>query len=123
MCAASRKTVSRRYGKYGAKRTVYRGVTYDSKSEAAYAAYLDRAVKAGLLVGWERQKPIVLVVNGVKVCKMIADFLVHERGGVQRYVEVKGVRTAAYNLKLKLLKALHPDLPYSLVSAKEALSL
>lgn len=98
-------------------------MTYDSKSEAAYAAYLDRLVKGRHIECWERQKPIVLVVSGVKVCKMIADFMVYYKDGSSHYVEVKGVRTAAYNIKYKLMRALYPDLNYRIVSAREALAL
>ena len=100
---------------------MYKGVLYDSKSEAAYAAKLDVLVKAKTVKHWERQVPIVLTVNGVKVCKMIADFFVTHKSGMSEFVEVKGVRTAAYNLKLKLLKALHPEIPYRIVTAREAL--
>ena len=95
---------------------MYKGVLYDSKSEAAYAAKLDAWKRAGIIVGWERQVDIPLVVNGKKVCKMVADFLVDGE-----YVEVKGVKTAAYNIKLKLLKALYPDIRYRIVPAREAL--
>ena len=101
---------------------MYRGVTYDSKSEAAYAKRLDYDKRCGAISHWERQKPIVLVVNGTKVCKMIADFLVHHCDGSAEYIEVKGVKTAAYNIKLKLMRALYPDLNYRIVSAREALA-
>lgn len=124
MPTASRKKSSSRFGrtrkgKYGAIRTEYRGVVYDSKSEAHYAMYLDALVKAKKIAGWDRQRRVPLVVNGVKVCTMVPDFLVLHRSRNNEYVEVKGMETAVYKLKAKLFRALYPDVLYTVVKAKD----
>lgn len=107
----------------GAVKTEYRGAVYASKSEASYARYLDWLIGKGDVSSWERQVKVPLVVCGVKVCDIIPDFLVTYRDGSTEYVEVKGHKTAVYNLKLKLFRAIHPKAKYRIVSAKEALAL
>lgn len=96
---------------------------YASKSEACYAAYLDRLKRAGKIVSWEGQVKVNLVVNGAKICRMVPDFLVEHRNGKFEYVEVKGIATAVYKLKAKLFAALFPDAWYTVVPAKKALAL
>lgn len=54
------------------------------------------------------QVPFDIVINGVKVCRYIADFvyLIPETGA--RIVEdAKGYRTPIYRLKAKLMRAVH----------------
>lgn len=67
------------------------------------------------VLDWFGQWPIPLVVNGVLVCKMIADFLVVYADGREEFVEVKGMQTPVYRLKVKLLKALFPRIQYRIV--------
>lgn len=94
--------------KYGAKRTLYDGVTYASKREAAYAAELDQLKLAEDGVAyWTPQPEFPLVVNGVKIGKYIADFKVHWKDGRVTIVDVKGMATPVYRLKKKLVKALY----------------
>ena len=52
------------------------------------------------------QPTIDLTVNGIKVCRYVADFYVVKQGGEVVIEDVKGVKTAAYRLKAKLFKAL-----------------
>ena len=113
----------RRLGWGSAQRTEYNGVTYASKSEAAYAAHLDVLKKAGLVTRWEGQVKWPLVVNGVKVCGFVPDFKVYGKGGAWWLVEVKGMETAVWKLKRKLFAALHPKVDYRVVKAREALGL
>lgn len=95
---------------------------YASKSEAAYAAKLDLSKRAGVILKWDRQVRVPLVVNGVKVCTIVPDFKVYARNGDWWYVEVKGHPTATWRLKRKLLAALHPKVDYRVVAAREALA-
>ena len=128
MRSRSRATTSgrsgaRRAGKYGAVRTVYRGVEYASKSEASYARHLDTLKKAGVVRSWMRQVRWKLIVNGVLVCTMVPDFRVEWKDGTVSLIEVKGHATAIYRLKRKLFEALYPEVDYRVVKAKEALAL
>lgn len=64
---------------------------------------------------WRRQVPWPLLVNGKLVCRMVVDFEVHYVDGRVEYVEVKGMQTDVYRLKLKLLRALFPEINYVIV--------
>jgi len=124
---ASRKSGERaslgRRSNRGAVRTSYNGVVYASKSEASYARHLDLLVTAKRIKSWDGQVRVSLVVEGVKVCTMVPDFLVQHRNGTQEYVEVKGFATPVYKLKRKLFEALFPNATYTVVPAREALAL
>lgn len=98
---------SKKKSKYGNKKTVYNGFTYDSKKEAAYAQELDLRVRAGDIHSWERQVPLEIKVNDRKICKYIADFLVKYANGKQEFVDVKGMKTDVYRLKKKLVEAIY----------------
>jgi hypothetical protein len=112
----------RRRGWGAAIKTAYNGVLYDSKAEASYARRLDELVDAGEVSHWDRQRRWPLVVNGVKVCVMVPDFVVwYEDGDDMRMElhEVKGFQTPVYRLKRKLFEALHPEVIYLVIPAKE----
>lgn len=64
---------------------------------------------------WRRQVPLRLEVNGTLVCKHLVDFEVTHNDGTIGYVERKGHPTRDWKLKLKLLRALHPDIKYTVV--------
>jgi hypothetical protein len=90
--------------KYRNVKTVVDGIVFDSKREAN---------RYGLLKLRQRLKEIrnlrchvlyTLAVNDVAVCKYEADF-VYEEGNGTVVEDVKGVRTAVYKLKKKLMKA------------------
>ena len=94
------------YNKYGAKKTVYNGVTYHSKFEAEYAKSLDWRVKAKDIRSWDRQVKISLDVNETHICNYFIDFLIIHNNGKLEYVEIKGVETPAWKLKWKLFLAI-----------------
>lgn len=97
--------------KYGNVVTIYKGDRYDSAREASYARELDLLLheKNGKLKEWQRQVDVVLVVNGLKVCSIIVDFLEIYKDGHERWVEIKGKETPDWKLKWRLFDALHPD--------------
>lgn len=108
--------------KYGAKKTVYGGITYDSKREAEYAAQLDMQRLArgkDKVESWERQLPIKIIVNDVLICTYKVDFLVRYADGRKVLVEVKGYWTPEARLKRKLLEATflkgHPEIKYQII--------
>ena len=112
-----------RRSKYGAIRTVYNGVTYASKSEAAYARYLDLQVAAGAIKKWEGQVRWPLIVDGEKVCTMVPDFKAFFHDGKWALIEVKGAMSPVYKLKVKLFRILHPNIDYRVIPSREALGL
>lgn len=75
----------------------------DSLKEYRRWMDLTRLQAVGMISGLRKQVPFVLHgVNGAKLCRYVADFVYVERG--QRVVEdTKGVLTAMYKLKKKML--------------------
>jgi len=61
------------------------------------------------VVSWRGQVNVPLVVNGVKVCTYIPDFLVTFGDGREEYHEVKGFETREWRIKEKLFRALYPE--------------
>ncbi len=100
-----------RQNKFGNIITVYKGEKYDSAREAQYARDLDLLLheKNGKLKEWQRQIDVALIVNGVKICSIVVDFLELYADGHERWVEIKGKETPDWKLKWKLFDALHPD--------------
>jgi len=105
--------------KYGNVKTEYNGNKYDSKAEATYAQQLDCRMRAGEVLGWERQVVVHLDIGKIHICKYIADFVVTLKDGTVEWIDVKGVKTATFQLKHKLLKALRPDIKLILIEKKK----
>jgi len=103
------------------KRTKYGNVkTHGFDSRAEYHRYLELLIleKAGKIYMLKRQTEFPIVVNGVKVCRYRADFT-YDDGTKNGVVEdVKGVRTAIYRLKKKLMLACY-GITIKEVSAKD----
>jgi hypothetical protein len=98
-------------------------VTYDSAREADFARQLD-LLKHGQgkdrVDSWERQLRIPLIVNNQKICDFVPDFLVRYADGRRELVEVKGMQTDVFKLKLNLFCATwladHPEVEYRIVN-------
>lgn len=94
--------------KYHAKKTVVDGIEFDSAKEAKRYARLRALEDAGKIQGLCLQVPFELLpsfeCDGVKYrgTKYIADF-VYYRDGKQVVEDCKGVKTAEYKLKKKLM--------------------
>lgn len=97
--------------KYGAVRTEYGGQLFDSRAEALYAGSLDVLRAAGVLRSWCRPAPVVLL-DAPKARDRITlrpDFHCVGADGSEWWVDVKGVWTPVFKLKLKLWKARYPE--------------
>jgi hypothetical protein len=102
-----------RRNKFGAKKTSYNGVLYDSKLEAAVALELDMLKRARKVERWQRQVTVDLRgMGGTLICRHKVDFFVTFRDGHQEYWEAKGVRTAVWRIKYKLFTDNFPKLKY-----------
>jgi len=99
----------RKRNKFGAKKTVIDGITFDSKKEAEHYKILKIRLAAKQIKHLARQVIFRLEINGMLICKYVADFTYVENG---RLVvdEVKGFETAVWKLKKKLFQALNPKL-------------
>lgn len=64
--------------KYGNKKTVVDGITFDSAKESRRWSDLCLLQRAGKIKGLARQVPYPLIVNGVTVAKLVADFIYYD---------------------------------------------
>ena len=89
------------------KKTEYGGVLYDSQHEARRAADLDLQLRVGHIKSWERQVKVQICINGVFICSYTPDFKVVGLDDVVVFEDAKGVRTPEYQIKKKLMLAVH----------------
>lgn len=94
--------------KYGNRKTVVDGITFDSQAEARRWSLLKLLQKGGQIKKLERQVKYLLAVEGVKIADYVADFRYIDIKRQAEVVEdVKGVKTPVYRLKKKLMKAIY----------------
>lgn len=109
--------------KYGARKTEYNGIMFDSKREATYARTFDILKKAvneeDRIVEITYQPKFLLQSgfidkNGVKhrPIHYISDFKLKYANGHEEIVDVKGKKTEIYKLKIKLFLKRYPDLNF-----------
>jgi hypothetical protein len=103
-----------RRSKYRATPTVYGGVRFASKAEAARAAELDLLVRAGVVRWWIGQPTFRL---GCPENVYRPDFLVVFATGVIQAEEVKGFETAKFRRDRKLWAAYGP-VPLVIIKGK-----
>ena len=92
--------------KFGAVRTTVDGVTFHSKREASYYLDLKRLLQARKITKLELQPCYPIIINGVKVCKVLFDFR-YIQNGTEVIIDVKGHDTNLSKLKRKLAEAMY----------------
>ena len=92
--------------KYRNQKTAVNGITFDSKKEAARYGELKILERAGKIKELKLQVKYDLAVNGLKICSYKSDFTYFEEGQ-QITEDVKGMKTRVYEIKKKLMKAIH----------------
>lgn len=91
--------------KYRAIKTNVDGVVFDSRGEAGRYEQLKLLQRAGHISNLKLQPKFELMVNGILICRYVADFSYVENG--KEVVEdFKGFKTPAYNLKKRLMLAI-----------------
>lgn len=98
----------KRGNKYGAKRTVVDGLTFDSAGEASRWFDLVNLQRGGLICNLERQKKYTLVdkIGKQRAATYTADFDYFDIAKNAFVTEdFKGVVTAEFKLKAKLFRA------------------
>ena len=102
-----------RRAKYGNKKVIFDGETFDSKKEAQRFAQLKVLERAGAIGCLERQKKYVLIPKQTgsdgKIAERevayIADFVYFDRSKCKTVIEdTKGYRTPEYIIKRKLMR-------------------
>lgn len=94
------------YSKYGNKKVKEDGHRFDSLAEHRRYRELKLLVHAGEIEELGLQVRFDITLNGVPICAYLADFRYFDRT-LQRWIyeDVKGVKTAVYRLKKKLVEA------------------
>jgi len=117
--AQLRKIVGGARSKYGSRRAYVAEIdrTFDSQREANAAVELLRRQQAGEVRGLRFQVRYSLDVNDEHVCAYVADFVYEERrpsrdtsmgeAWVTVVADAKGFRTREYQLKKRLMRAIH----------------
>lgn len=101
---AKRFRLSPAKSKYNAKATVVDGMRFDSKKEATYYSELKIRVGAGKVLMFLRQVPFHLP-GGVRY---VVDFQEFHADGTIHFIDVKGMQTADFKMKKKMVEDLYP---------------
>ena len=96
--------------KYGNKKTVVDGITFDSRKEAVRWSELKLLQRAGEIFDLQRQVPFTLIPKQVRDGKVIerpcvykADFVYKDKDGTEIVEDTKGMKTKEYIIKRKLM--------------------
>jgi hypothetical protein len=101
-----KRTGFRRRSKYYNKRTIVDGRAFASRKEAARYEVLRDLEAEGKIRELDMQHSFSLEVNGMLICRYLADFTYIDVDTNAYIVEdVKGIITDLYRLKKKLMKA------------------
>ncbi len=102
--------------KYNSRKTVVDGISFDSRAEADYYCQLKILLRAGKIDGFCRQARFVITEgnNGEKGTEYVTDFVVFYPNGTYRIVDVKGVKTEVFKLKIKCLREKYPKIKIEL---------
>lgn len=115
--------------KYGARKTEYKGIIYDSKLEARRAYELDMLERAGKISDLERQKRFILqdgYINNqgkkIRPISYIADFSYINSKGNKIVEDTKSpaTRTAEYRIKKKMFEYKFTDYIFIEVEKKSS---
>ena len=93
--------------KYHAVKTEVDGIVFASKKEAKRYGELKLLLRGELISCLELQKAFPLAVNGVQICKYVADFVYRACSGHLIIEDTKGQKTPVYQIKKKLMLACH----------------
>ena len=108
--------------KYNNKKTVVDGITFDSRDESLYYQALKDMKTKGLIKDYKLQPKFILQESFVKNDKKyrpityIADFRVINNDGSFYIVDVKGMLTTEFKIKMKLFNYKYPDIELKLIS-------
>ncbi len=101
--------------KFNARKKCLDGIMFASTLEAEAYVLLKSWERTGAIAALELQPAFELQgrfkVDGkyLRSIKYVADFRVTDKDGTVRVIEVKGVRTPVFNMKLKMFRLKFPD--------------
>ena len=91
--------------KYRNRKTVVDGITFDSAAEARRWEVLRMLERTGAVSGLERAVSFPLYVHCVEVGRYVADFVYFWPNRDRVIEDVKGVQTAVFRLKARIMAA------------------
>lgn len=100
--------------KFGNRKTVVDGITFDSRAEAKYYEQLKWLKKAKQIKDFKLQPKFLLQEsfkkngNTIRKIEYKADFEIHNLDGSVEIIDVKGVETEAFKIKKKLFEKRYP---------------
>ena len=102
--------------KYNAKKVRVDGILFDSQDEANYYCLLKLEVRSGNIAGFCRQARFVVTEGDDKVkgTEYVTDFVIFNNDGTYKIVDVKGVKTDVFKLKIKSLYEKYPKIKINL---------
>ncbi|MBY6965297.1 DUF1064 domain-containing protein [Clostridium botulinum] len=108
--------------KYGAKKIVIDGITFDSKDEGKYYEYLKKLKSQEKILNFELQPKYELQPgfkkNGktYRAITYAPDFLIYHLDGSEELIDVKGTETQQGNMRRKMFDYKYPDLKLTWVA-------
>ncbi|NFC47382.1 DUF1064 domain-containing protein [Clostridium botulinum] len=108
--------------KYGAKKIVIDGITFDSKDEGKYYLYLKELKAKDKISNFEQQPKYELQPSFKKYGKTYRaityapDFLIYHLDGSEELIDVKGTETQQGNMRRKMFDYKYPDLKLTWIS-------
>ncbi|QDY32692.1 DUF1064 domain-containing protein [Clostridium sporogenes] len=108
--------------KYGARKIVIDGITFDSKDEGRYYLYLKELKAKDKILNFEQQPKYELQPSFKKHGKThraityAPDFLIYHLDGSEELIDVKGTETQQGNMRRKMFDYKYPDLKLTWVA-------
>ncbi|MHB9901430.1 hypothetical protein CF055_18740 [Clostridium botulinum] len=108
--------------KYGAKKIVIDGITFDSKDEGKYYEYLKKLKSQEKILNFELQPKYELQPSFKKYGKThraityAPDFLIYHLDGSEELIDVKGTETQQGNMRRKMFDYKYPNLKLTWVA-------
>lgn len=110
------KEAAPKRNKYHAKKIRVDGIYFDSLAESRYYISLKLLTRAGEIKGFCRQPRFVIVEGDdqTRATEYVSDFVVFYNDGTFKIVDVKGMKTEVFKLKMKSFKEKYPKLEIEL---------
>lgn len=109
------------FKKVTAKKQNFKGLKYDSGTEARVAADLNFQLERGELVEVKKKFPIDIFINGHYIIRHYVDFRIVWADGTVELVEAKGIQFPDWLIRRRLLEAVYlkenPDVKYRIVTS------
>ena len=111
----------KRKSKYHSRKTKVDGFSFDSVMEADFYCKLKLMTKAKQIRGFCRQARFVILEgqNGEKGSEYVTDFVVFLNDGTYEIIDVKGMETQVFKLKMKAFAEKYPKLDLTILKKKK----